>query len=273
MWPDSPQEGLIVSMIFPGMDPYLEAPDIWPGVHASFIVYLRDHLQPRLRPRYLAAIEERVFVEGPDREIIPDVWLRQHQPQAGGTAMEVPEGDEPVLVEVLPLEVHETYIAILDRRSGQRIVTVIEIVSPTNKYAGPGRDSYRAKQREVLQSQAHLVEIDLLRLGPHVLVVPEWAARNRATYDYLACVNRAAGQREKYELYFGHLRRRLPRVRIPLADNDPEVVADVQAVLAQVYDAGSDGERLNYTVPCVPPLCAEDQAWANQQIQQAQQGL
>jgi hypothetical protein len=61
-------------------------------------------------------------------------------------------------------------------------------------------------------------------------------------------------------------------VRIPLADNDPEVVADVQAVLAQVYDAGSYGERLNYTVPCVPPLCAEDQAWANQQIQQAQQG-
>jgi hypothetical protein len=162
-------------MIFSGMDPYLEASDIWPGVHASFIVYLRDHLQPRLRPRYLAAIEERVFVEGPDREIIPDVWLRQHRPQASSTAMEIPEGDEPVLVEVLPLEVHETYIAILDRHSGQRVVTVIE------------------------------------------------------------------------------------------------VVADVQAVLAQVYEAGSYGERLNYTVPCVPPLCAEDQVWANQPIQQAQQ--
>jgi Protein of unknown function (DUF4058) len=261
-----------VSMIFPGMDPYLEAPDIWPGVHASFIVYLRDHLQPRLRPRYLAAIEERVFVEGPDREIIPDVWLRQHRPLTGGTAVADTEGDEPVLVEVWPLEVHETYITILDRHAGQRLVTVIEMVSPTNKYAGPGRDSYRAKQREVLHSQAHLVEIDLLRLGPHVLAVPEWAARDRDTYDYLACVNRAAGQREKYELYFGHLRRRLPRVRIPLADNDPEVVADVQAVLAQVYDAGSYGERLDYTGPCVPSLSEEDQAWATQQIQQARPG-
>jgi hypothetical protein len=258
-------------MIFPGMDPYLEAADIWPGIHASFIVYLRDHLQPRLRPRYLAAIEERVFVEGPDREIIPDVWLRQHRPPAGGTPEMVPEADEPVLVEVFPLAVHETYIAILDRRSGQRVVTVIEVVSPTNKYAGPGQDSYRAKQREVLHSQVHLVEIDLLRLGLHVLAVPEWAARNRATYDYLVCVNRAAGQREKYELYFGHLRRRLPRIRIPLADTDPEVVADIQAVLTQVYAAGSYGERLDYTVPCVPSLSAADQTWANQQIQQARQ--
>ncbi len=260
-----------MSMIFPGMDPYLEAPDIWPGIHASFIVYLRDHLQPRLRPRYLAAIEERVFVEGPDREIIPDVWLRQHAPQVGAAAVAMPEGDEPVLVEVLPLEVHETYIAILDRRSGQHIVTVIEVVSPTNKYAGPGRDSYRGKQREVLHSQAHLVEIDLLRMGPHVLAVPEWAARNRTPYDYLVCVNRAANQREKYELYFGHLRQRLPRIRIPLADDDPAVVADVQAILTQVYEAGSYGERLNYAVPCVPPLSAEDQAWANQQLQHAWQ--
>ncbi|MGE3539900.1 MAG: DUF4058 family protein [Candidatus Tectimicrobiota bacterium] len=259
-----------MSMIFPGMDPYLEAPDLWPGMHASFIVYLRDHLQPRLRPRYLAAIEERVFVEGPDREIIPDVWVRRHHPRsAEGAAMARLEGDEPVLVEVAPLEVHETYLTILDRRSGQRLVTVIEVVSPSNKYAGPGRESYRAQQREVLQSQAHLVEIDLLRLGPHVLAVPEWAARNRAAYDYLICVHRALGQREKYELYFGHLRQRLPRVRLPLADQDPEVVADLQAVLVQVYEAGSYGERVNYTLPCVPFLSAAEQAWADQHLQQA----
>lgn len=260
-----------MSMIFPGMDPYLEAPDIWPGVHARFIVYLCDHLQPRLRPRYLAAIEERVFVEGPDRDIIPDVWLRQHQPQAGSPVVAVIEGDAPVLVDVVPLELHETYITILDRQAGQRVVTVIEVVSPTNKYAGPGRESYCAKQREVLHSQAHLVEIDLLRLGPHVLAVPEWAARRRRTYDYLACVNRATGQRERYELYYGQLRQRLPRVRLPLADNDPDVVADLQMVLAQVYEAGSYGERLDYTVPCVPALSPADQAWVDLERQQARQ--
>ena len=151
-----------MSMIFPGMDPYLEDPQIWPGVHASFVVYLRDHLLPSLRPRYIAAVEERVYVEGPDREIIPDVWLRQMYPQAPVAATAVADEDAPVVVEVEPLEIHEPYVTILDSRSGKRVVTVIEVVSPSNKYAGPGRRSYVAKQQEVLTSDTHLVEIDLL---------------------------------------------------------------------------------------------------------------
>ena len=58
-----------MSMIFPGMDPYLEEPLMWPDVHASFIVYLREHLRPLLRPRYVIAVESRVFVEGPDTDL------------------------------------------------------------------------------------------------------------------------------------------------------------------------------------------------------------
>jgi hypothetical protein len=178
-----------VTMIFPGMDPYLEDPLIWNGVHAALIVYIRDFLRPLLRPRYLAAIEQRVFVEGPDRDIHPDVWLRQSRARLGEQAVAVAEADTPCVVEVPDLEIREAYINILDRQSGQRVVTVIEVVSPTNKYAGPGRDSYTAKQKEVRRSNTHLVEIDLLRLGPHVLAVPEWVARGR--YTYLVCHLRA----------------------------------------------------------------------------------
>src|SRR5207244_670690 len=156
-----------------------------PGVHASFVVYLRDHLLPSLRPRYIAAVEERVYVEGPDREIIPDVWLRQVHERQGGVAVAVADDDAPVLVDVETIEVHEAYVTILDRHSGKRVVTVIEVVSPTNKYAGPGRLSYLAKQREVRDSDTHLVEIDLLRTGPHVLAVPETKARSKGNYDYL----------------------------------------------------------------------------------------
>src|SRR5439155_25358177 len=125
--------GLVVGMNFPGMDPYLEDPQIWPGVHAALIVYIRDQLQPALRPRYIAAIEERVFVEGPDREIVPDVWLKRSRSNHGGRAVAQANGDAPVLVRVPALEVHESYVAILDRQTGQRVVTVIEVVSPTNK--------------------------------------------------------------------------------------------------------------------------------------------
>jgi hypothetical protein len=257
-----------MSMIFPGMDPYLEEPQIWPGVHASMIVYLRDHLQPQLRPRYTASLGERVYVEGPDREIIPDVWLRKRRPPTGSpTAVGILDSDEPELVQVSPLEIHETYIAILDRRSGQKVVTVIELVSPTNKYSGPGRDSYLAKQKEVLASDAHLVEIDLLRSGPHILTAPQPVAHRLGPYDYLVCVNRAKVPRTDYEIYRRTLRAPLPRIRIPLADGDPDVVLDVQAVLDLTYEKGDYRDTLNYDSPCKPALSAEDQAWANQLVQ------
>src|SRR5262249_6753075 len=146
-----------MSMIFPGMDPYLEDPQLWLGVHPSLVVYIRDYLQPQLRPRYVANIEQRVFVEGPDREIAPDVWLRQNRPESS-LGVAIAQEDAPVLVRVSELEIHESYIQIVDRKSGQRVVTVLEVVSPTNKFAGPGRTLYLAKQREVRNSPTHLVE-------------------------------------------------------------------------------------------------------------------
>jgi hypothetical protein len=126
------------------------------------------------------------------------------------------------------------------------------------------------KQREV-QSTSHLVEIDLLRTGAHVLAVPEWLARNSGAYHYLVSVNRAAGLRDRYELYLRRLPDRLPRIRVPLADGDPDVVLDVQAVVEQVYEAGRYRLRIDYSAPCRPPLSPEDQAWADEQIQRAQQ--
>ena len=254
-----------MSMMFPGMDPGLEHPQVWPDVHASFIVYLREYLRPLLGPRYIIAIETRVFVEGPatDRPIIPDASVRPTRAETSGETVALLEADPAVEVQVLPLEVEETYLTIRDRQSGQRIVTVLEVVSPTNKYAGPGRESYVAKQTEVRRSTAHLVEIDLLRAGPHVLALPEWAARQHGLYDYLVCVNRAAGLRDRFYLYPRRVRERLPRILLPLAAPDPDIVLDIQAVLARTYDAGGYVERLNYAAPCVPPLAPEDQAWAD----------
>jgi hypothetical protein len=221
-------------MIFPGMDPYLEYPQLWEGFHNALLTYIRNYLRPLLRPRYIAAVEGRVFLEVP------------------------------------ALEMHEAYLTILDRASGQRIVTLIEVVSPTNKSAGSGRESYKAKQQEVLASDVHLVEIDLLRKGPHVLAIPESTARRRAgDYDYLSCVNRALGVRNRYELYPAQLRNKLPRILIPLADGDPDVKLELQTVLAQNYDDGSYRDRIDYSKPCEPRLRPEDQAWADELIRQA----
>src|SRR4029453_6097996 len=110
--------------------------------------------------------------------------------------------------------------------------------------------------------RTYLLEIDVLGPGPHVLAVPEETARQHGPYDYLVCVNRAVGWREGFQLYPRRLRDRLPRIRLPLAAPDPDVVLDLQAVLARTYEAGGYMERLDYTAPCVPPLSPEDQRWA-----------
>ena len=257
-------------IIFPGMDPYLEASGIFPGIHGRMIVYFADQLATGIRPRYIASVGERVYVEsqtsGRSHAIIPDAWVRRTgptQPDDGGVMVaEKTEVDEPAVVEAPDLEIRQPFIEIMDRESNMKVVTVIELVSPGNKYAGPGRDSYVTKQQEVIHSDAHLVEIDLLRRGPHVVAVNEYLTAGTWDYDYLICVHRA--HTRKYEVYARSLRQPLPRIRIPLAGDDPDVRLDIRAALEQAYDAGSYDQRIDYTQPCQPPLSEARQAWVRE---------
>src|SRR5689334_22672049 len=176
---------------FPGMDPYLEHPALWPGLHARLIVALADQLGPKIRPRYVASVEDRVFIEPANQDRIPDIWVQQTGQARPVRA--VPPGTaiaKPLVVEVQQLEVREHYIAILDRYRDLGVVAVIELVSPSNKAAGPGRDAYQAKQKEILNSECHLVEIDLLRRGSHVMAVPEAYIKPARPFEYLISVNR-----------------------------------------------------------------------------------
>src|ERR1700733_2313848 len=134
---------------FPGMDPYLEHPVLWEGVHARLIVAIANQLQPKLDPRYIASIEERVFIEGPQRRI-PDVWIQKIREERGLAPLVESDSDTAVIVEVDDLEIREARIEILDAYKAMKLVALIEVVSPTNKAAGPGRVSYKAKQRETI---------------------------------------------------------------------------------------------------------------------------
>jgi hypothetical protein len=247
---------------FPGMDPYLEHPVLWESVHHRLIITLANQLQPRLDPRYVASIEERVFIEGPQRRI-PDIWIQKKRDARGALGIAEPEEDTGVLLEVEELEIHQTRIEILDLYNDMRLVALLEVVSPTNKAAGPGRKSYRQKQKETLARDCHLVEIDLLRRGRHVLCIPQWRVQELQPYDYLVCVNRWP-ERNRFKVYARRLRERLPEIRIPLADKDPDVPLDIQAALEQVYYEGRYMWRVRYHEPCEPPLAPADQQWANE---------
>jgi hypothetical protein len=166
-------------------------------------------------------------------------------------------------------EAHEPYLEILDRLSGLAVVAVLEVLSPTNKTPGAGFDSYRAKQEETLRSTAHLIEIDLLRSGRHVLAVSERTARRQGHYDYAACVSRAMRPRDKFDLYLRTIRDRLPNVGIPLAAGDADVGLDLQAAVAEVYRRGRFDLRLDYSQPAEPPLAPRDELWARELLAKA----
>jgi hypothetical protein len=255
-------------LFFPGMDPYLEEPHLWPTFHTPFLVAIAAQLQPLLEPKYVASVEERVYLTAPQKEVIPDVQIRRTRHSSPlPAAAPVLEADAPTVLRLRRQRRHEVYVAIREVKASQRIVTVIEVLSPSNKRRqGPAQLSYKSAQRETVAQGIHLVEIDLLRHGTHQLRVPRRHARQLAPYDYLICVPRAS-QRSDVELYARHLRERLPRILLPLVTPDMDVVLDLQAVLERVYYEGRFYLRIDYDQPCQPRLSAEDQAWATQQWQ------
>jgi hypothetical protein len=167
------------------MDPFLEHPDLFPGFHDSFVTYLREFLQPQLPDPYYADIGRRAWIEVSERYV--------GREQAAGIAVAASPSTRPVVVHVPHDERREPFVEIYSGRGAdRRLVSTIEVLSPTNKTPGEhGRDLYLRKQREVFQSKVHLVEIDLLRAGEHATAVP----RDRLTakvgrFDYHVCVRR-----------------------------------------------------------------------------------
>jgi hypothetical protein len=157
-----------------------------------------------------------------------------------------------------PIEHRECFLEIRDPSDGHRVVTVIEVISPANKPPGEGRDLYLRKQRVLIEARISLVEIDLLRAGPRAVAIP---GEKLWDVQYLVAVTRstAPDRREAYPL---SVRDRLPRVAIPLRPPDPDVVLDLPAIFAEVYEKGGYGLRIDYRRAPEPPLPAADALWA-----------
>lgn len=254
---------------FPGMDPYIERPAIWPDFHDSLITCIRAALQPVLRPRYVALAQDRLFVVESDRPIRPDVAVaRTSSPKPpAGAATAVLEADAPAVFELWREEMRQPLIQILEPAAGNRVVTAIEILSPDNKAAGEGRDSYLQKREEYWGAGTSLVEIDLLRVGQPTVRV---SAENMATlrpWRYLVAVTRRWPSRQ--EVYAIPLSSRLPRVRIPLAADDQDVILDLQAAFTRCWDEGPYPELLRYEGPPPGNLTPEEVHWCEDMPRQA----
>ena len=229
---------------FPDMDPYMEQQ--WGDAHHSVITYARDQLRTVLPPDLRPRVEERVFVEdqtddtGRRRLPVPDLRVVEHVragplPRVAGGGVATAE---PLTVELEYEPITEGFIQIVDARSGNRVVTVIEVLSPMNKRPGGEQELFLRKVNECREAKVNLVEIHLLRGGTRGMLCPEDFVPPSHRTPYRVCVWRAA-RPSRCELYAVPLRERLPAIRVPLRETDADAPLDLQPLIDQAYRNGS----------------------------------
>jgi Protein of unknown function (DUF4058) len=219
---------------FPGMDPYLEHDKLWPAFHHQLITCLYQILLPGLVDRYKARVGQRRYTT-----------------------------EQALFISVIQEEHQEEFIEIR-QRSEARVVTLVDVVTPTNKMTAAGKQAYLDKRREGRTVGANLVEIDLVRQGQSLLDysrdgLPEW--------DYAVTVTRAS-QPERHEIYTATLQKRLPRFRMPLANDDRDTVVDLQVALTRSYDQGGFAAQIDYGRDPAAPLSDEHRRWLHDHLKQ-----
>lgn len=249
---------------FPGMDPYLEDPNEWGGVHHALIVAIAAQLNTRLPDGFRAKIEQYIRVEESDGSTEPDRRLRNPDvfipasPSSyrNGTATAVLP-DPTLEMVLLPGELARHRRVLIETLDGRNILTALEVLSPSNKKAGPDRMAYLSKRNEYLAAGTNLVEIDLLRSGLRLPVgdpTPPLA-------DYYLLVS-AAERRPMTSVWAFSVRQPIPNIAVPLQAQVGSVVLELRACLDRVYEEGRYNAACDYSAPPAVALDTADAAWA-----------
>src|SRR5580704_2825149 len=129
------QENLPMPSPFPGMDPYLEYPKLWPAFQHQLLACLYQILLPGLVDRYRARVGTRTYVS-----------------------------EMPLFTSIIREQYTEEFIEIRNRTDG-KLVTLLEVVSPANKTTPAGRQAYLDARQQAVTQKAGIVEIDLVMQG------------------------------------------------------------------------------------------------------------
>lgn len=252
-----------MSSPFPGMDPFLEACGVWSDFHTTFLVVLRRQLNRCLPKGFVASAEERIYIVPDEREIRPDVTVfavsSGGRRPSGGVAL-AERAVEPERVRAGRRQVVERFLEIRDvRASGREVVMAIELLSPANKRpSSEGRAEYLRKQKSVLSSPTHLLELDFLRGGEHTVFVPRREVEALGSFDYLIAL--ADGNDRSEDCFWRlSLRDSLPVIRLPLSPPAEPIFVDLQETFEQTWADSRYEQTLDYSTPLLPPLGLEDQ--------------
>lgn len=214
---------------FPGMDPYLEHPALWPGFQHHLVAGLYQLLLPGLVDRYRARVVGRQYTS-----------------------------ETPLFTSMVRESHAEDRIEIRSRADG-RLVTLVEVVSPGNKTTPAGRAAYLAQRAEAARDRAGCVEIDLLTQGKPAL---DFNRDGLPEHDYTVTVTRGATP-DRYEIYTATVTKRLPKFKLPLAADDRDTVVDLQVACARAFDVGNFSAQIDYSAPLPADVVLSDtsRAW------------
>ena len=276
---------------FPGMNPYLEHPDLWPTVHQRLMTALADILKQQLPATYQIRLRERHYqVSGEDALVVGTPGLNWDvssvKPAAAPPANHSVAHPRPLNATVDNLAAAPDSLATAPSRSPEQtisapllkrpiavlipvpqkiyetylevldstgeVVTVIESLSPKKKRPGRGRSLYERQREGIFGSSAHFVEIDLLRgWEPPSMYGPDEAG------DYRILVSRSE-HRPRAQLYTWTVMEPIPAIALPLIGHE-EILFDLKPAV----DTACDRTDLlvNYQRDPLPPLSFEESLW------------
>ncbi len=259
---------------FPGMNPFMEQQ--WEDAHARLIGYMSDGIQEQLPEDLVARAEERVVGIGDpigSTEFRSDVsvvepWKDHRDDRGGGVAtmpppvtVRAPGAEEPSFT--VRLEEFHRWIEIRDLKG--KVVTVIELLSPSNEVGAIGRERYQRKRQSFLSNGINMVEIDLIRQGAPVFD-DEWSrlmGENAKPYGiYVSRMNHPQCREGEADVYLVGLRQTLPVISVPLRSGEPEIALALQPLIDQCHVRGRY-HLLHYDRQLYPRLVEDDLTWVN----------
>jgi hypothetical protein len=240
-------------------------------------------VEAALPEKYIARTGERAYVElveteGKDkRSFKADVTVLEPTGEAGeesspGIALAEPaaELDEVSLRAFIAEDYKEKFVEIFaPEDEGLRLVTCIEVLSPSNKRQdSAGWKQYERKRQGLLLGEANLVEIDLLRGGTRMPMLDPWPL---SPYTLLVCRTLRAPTCRVTKAYSI---RPLPMLRIPLSSPDSDLQVPLQPIVDEIYRRARYHRSIDYRKPHASLLAPEELAWLQEQLktQSAAQG-
>ncbi len=264
---------------FPGIDPYIEGCGLWEDFHSHLIEKIGEKLADLAPDRYLVRTGERSYlllIESDSRKsyhFLPDVSVtsrrdRKKNAKKGGTALAEPNGQaEPITMRPFILEEHrESFIEIHEANPDQRLVTSLEVLSPSNKRPGTqGWELFQRKRRSLLLGDVNLVELDLLRGGQRMPMLDPWPDS-----PYTLTVARAKAQ--LCRVWPASSIQPLPTIPVPLMSPDDDISLNLQPMIDEIYHRFRYLHSIDYRKALTPPLDAAESVWLQKQIRSRSTG-